>query len=142
MIDRNQIISRGGNKMARDKSLWRARKNNFLGLPWTFTVYELTNDRLFVESGFLNKKEDEVRLYRILDLELNRSLGQRIFGMGTIKVSSSDRSLKNFELVNIKNPKAIKEMLSQLVEEQRDAKRVVNREMMGIDTDFEDDDEF
>ena len=79
--------------MARDKSLWRARKNNFLGLPWTFTVYELTNDRLFVESGFLNKKEDEVRLYRILDLELNRSLGQRIFGMGTIKVSSSDRSL-------------------------------------------------
>lgn len=128
--------------MARDKSLWRARKNNFLGLPWTFTVYELTNDRLFVESGFLNKKEDEVRLYRILDLELNRSLGQRIFGMGTIKVSSSDRSLKNFELVNIKNPKAIKEMLSQLVEEQRDAKRVVNREMMGIDTDFEDDDEF
>ena len=128
--------------MARDKSLWRARKNNFLGLPWTFTVYELTNDRLFVESGFLNKKEDEVRLYRILDLELNRSLGQRIFGMGTIKVSSSDRSLKNFELVNIKKPKAIKEMLSQLVEEQRDAKRVVNREMMGIDTDFEDDDEF
>ncbi len=128
--------------MARDKSLWRARKNNFLGLPWTFTVYELTNDRLFVESGFLNKKEDEVRLYRILDLELNRSLGQRIFGMGTIKVSSSDKSLKNFELVNIKNPKAIKEMLSQLVEEQRDAKRVVNREMMGMDADFEDDDEF
>lgn len=126
--------------MARDKSLWRARKNNFLGLPWTFTVYELTNDRLFVESGILNKKEDEVRLYRILDLELTRSLGQRIFGMGTIKISSSDRSLKNFELVNVKNPKGVKEMLSQLVEAQREAKRVVNREMMGIDTDFDDDD--
>ena len=77
--------------------LWQDRKRYF-GLPLSFTKYSLSDDRLFVETGLLNLEQNEVRLYRILDLQLKRSLGQRIFGVGSIIVTSSDKSLGKFEI--------------------------------------------
>ncbi|MDD7402976.1 MAG: PH domain-containing protein [Butyribacter sp.] len=111
--------------------LWKDRKRNIFGLPWTFTTYAFSEDRLFVTSGLLKTVEDEVRLYRILDLTLSKTLLQKIFGIGTITVSSADKTLGEFELKNIKNPNQVKEQLSALVEENRDKKRVTNREYMG-----------
>lgn len=125
--------------------VWKDRKRTFCGLPWSFTKYSLSGERLFIESGLFNIKEEEVRLYRILDLELVRSFGQRIWGIGTIRVRSSDKTLKDFEILNIKKPKVIKEILADLVEKERDAKRVVNREMMfdhGADYDDEGNDDY
>ncbi len=124
--------------MENQTCLWKDRKRTFLGLPLSFTKYCLTDDRLFIETGFFNSVENEVRLYRILDLQLSRSLGQKIFGLGTIKVKSADKTMGDFEIKNIKNSKAVKEQLSNLVEEMRDKKRVVNREMMVDDTDDDD----
>lgn len=122
--------------------LWNDRKRTLFGLPLSFTKYMLTEDRLFIEEGFLNKKEDEVRLYRIMDLSLKRSFGQRIFGVGTIHCCSADKSMGDFDIVSVKHPREIKEQLSELVEAQRDAKRVTNREYMNDNDhdDFDDDD--
>ena len=114
--------------------LWHDRKRYF-GLPISFTKYSMSEDRLFVETGLLNLSQDEVRLYRILDLQLKRSLGQRIFGVGSIIVSSSDKSLGTFEIKNIKNSANVKEMLSVQVEQQREAKRVYTRKNMVDDVD-------
>lgn len=125
--------------------LFKQRKRNWCGLPWSFTIYSFDEERLFIESGVLSKKEDEVRLYRILDISLTRSFGQRIFKMGTIKIDSSDKTMKCFELKNIKNPKEVKEQLSQLVEEERQRKRISGREFMtdhdhdGFADDYDDD---
>ena len=118
--------------------LWHDRKRH-LGLPISFTKYSMSEDRLFVETGFLNLEQNEVRLYRILDLQLKRSLGQRIFGVGSIIVSSSDKSIGTFEIRNVKHSANVKEMLSVQVEQQREAKRVVGREYMGNDIDLDDD---
>ena len=74
-----------------------------------------------------------MRLYRIQDLTVTRSLLQRIFGMGTIHVSSKDKTLGSFDLINIKNVMDVKEDLSQKVEAQRDQKRVAVREYMSED---------
>lgn len=121
--------------------LWKDRKR-VLGMPLSFTKYSFTEERFFLETGFFNSKEDEVRLYRILDLQLNRSLWQKIFGVGTIIVNSADKSLGTFAIKNIKNAKQVKEQLSDLVELNRDKKRVVNREMMfDSDVDTEEDDD-
>jgi hypothetical protein len=57
-------------------------------------------------------------------------LGQRLFGLGSIFLTTSDHSAHNLEIRSVKHPKDVKEMLSSRVEEQRDKKRVVNREMM------------
>lgn len=110
--------------------LWSDRKRTIFGLPLSFTKYSLDKERLFIEEGFLNKREDEIRLYRIMDVSLTRSLGQRIFGVGTIHCCSADKSMGDFDILSVKNPKDVKEQLSVLVEEQRDAKRVMNREYM------------
>ena len=117
--------------------LWQDRKRYF-GLPISFTKYSMSEDRLFVETGLLNLSQDEVRLYRILDLKLKRSLGQRFFGVGSIIVSSSDKSLGTFEIKNIKNSANVKEMLSVQVEQQRESKRVYTRENMVNDVDDDD----
>ena len=121
--------------MAKDTSsvqiLWKDRKRTlFFGLPWSFTRYSASEDRIFISKGFLNVKDDEVRLYRIMDLSLSRSFAQRLAGIGTIKVCSGDKTLGDFEIKNIKNPVKTKEFISELVERQRDLKRVVNRENM------------
>lgn len=115
--------------------LWKDKKRGFLGLPLSFTKYSLTKERLFIETGFLNSVENEVRLYRILDVQMTRTLGQKMFGLGSINVHSSDASQKDFTIKNIKRPKYVKELLSELVEKQRDEKRVVNRELMASSQD-------
>ena len=112
---------------------WRERKRIWCGLPWTFTVYSMSEDRLFIDKGVFTKTQDEIRLYRILDVSLKRTLGQRIFGMGTIHICSSDKTMKDFDLINIKNSKDVKEMLSECVEAQREKKRVYSREYMSDD---------
>ena len=125
--------------------LFQQRKRNWCGLPWSFTVYSFDAERLFIKTGVLNIKEDEIRLYRILDLSLKKSFGQRIFGLGTITVDSSDKTMKCFESKNIKNAKEVKEQLSQLVEEERQRKRISGREFMtehdhdGYADDYDDD---
>lgn len=83
--------------------LWQDRKRH-LGLPLSFTRYSLSEDRLFVSVGLLNLKDDEVLLYRVRDIDTSRTLWQRIFGVGTITVMSSDKSMPNLVLKNIKDP--------------------------------------
>ena len=78
-------------------------------------------------------REDEVRLYRITDIGLERSLWQRIMGMGTIRLYSSDQSMGDFSLVNVKNSENVKEQLSELIEKERENKRVSSREFLGMD---------
>ena len=120
--------------------LWKDRKRILLfGLPWTFTKYSFNEERFFMETGLFKTVENEVRLYRIMDLKLSRSFFQKLFDLGTITVASSDRSLHNFEIKNIKDSKNVKEKLSELVEAQRNAQRVMSREIMSDqDDDIED----
>ena len=52
---------------------WTDRKRTLFGLPLSFTKYTLTEERFFIEKGFFNSTEDEVRLYRIQDVQLKRT---------------------------------------------------------------------
>ena len=110
--------------------LWKDRKRYF-GLPLSFTRYRLSEDRLFCEKGFLNIKEDEVLLYRVRDLELNLKITQRIFGVGTICIHSSDQSIPHLDLKNVKNPREVKELIHRSVEAAKDKRRMRTMEVMG-----------
>ena len=130
-----------GTEMGQNEIIWSDRKRTIFGLPLSFTKYSLTNDRLFIQTGLFTTVEDEVRLYRIMDVKLTRTLGQKLFGVGTIQVSSADKSMGDFEIKSVKNSKEVKERLSGLVEKNRDEKRVTNRELMGDDSEMLSDDE-
>ena len=124
--------------MDRPGVVWQDRKRIIFGLPWTFTKYVLTKEKLLIQTGILNTKEEEVRLYRIMDVTLRRSLGQRLFGLGTIHCCSADKSTPEFDIKWIPDSAAVKEKLSDLVEAERMAKRVSSREFMTDEDDGED----
>lgn len=125
--------------MDKTRLKWYARKRLWCRLPWTFTKYGMSEDRIFVETGILNLHQRDVRLYRILNISLTRSLTQRIFGMGTIHLDSNDKDLECFELKNILDSEHIKEMISDAVEMERKRNKVSTREFMSGDGELEDD---
>ena len=117
--------------------LWSDRKRTIFGLPWSFTRYSYSKEKLYIKTGFFNIKEEEVRLYRILDV---RRLGERIFGLGTIHCCSADKSTPEFDIKRIKKSSEVKEQLSDLIEAQRVEKRITGREFMADDGDHDEDD--
>lgn len=123
--------------------LWQDRKRR-MGLPLSFTRYMLSEDRLFCETGLLNLKADEVLLYRVQDLVLTMTLGQRMFGVGTICVHSSDKSIPHLDLKNVKHPREVKELIHRSVEEAKDRRRMRATEVLGKDGGpmYHDGDEF
>ena len=109
--------------------LWKDRKRH-LGLPLSFTRYALSEDRLFLSVGFFSIKDEELLLYRIRDISTSRSLWQRIFGVGTITVVSSDKTAPTLLLKNVKNPLDVKELLHRQVEEVKIRRRIRVGEIM------------
>lgn len=120
-------------------TIWTDRKRHF-GLPISFTKYSLSEDRLFRETGLLNLNEEEVLLYRVRDVSLLRSLWQRIFGVGTITVHSSDKTSPTLEVINVKDSKSVKELIFTNVEKAKEERRMRATELLddgAEDSDFE-----
>ena len=118
--------------------LWKDRKR-YLGMPLSFTRYALSEDRLFLSVGFLNIKDDEILLYRVRDIDTSRTLGQRIFGVGTVTVVSSDKTMPTLVLKNVKDPVFVKELIHKQVEEVKIKRRVRVGEIMTSDMDGDGD---
>lgn len=119
--------------------LWKDRKR-YLGMPLSFTRYAMSEDRLFLSTGLLTIKDEEVLLYRIRDIHTSRTLWQRIFGVGTVTVLSSDKTMSNLVLKNVKDPIQVKELLHKQVEEMKIRRRVRLGEIMTSDVGDMDDD--
>lgn len=107
----------------------------FFGLPFTFTTYTLTNKKITVNKGFIRSSEDDILLYRIADLRLRRTLIQKIFGLGTIDVISSDKSIPELEIHNIRNFREFKDLLEESIEHDRLRVRFRSAEIIGGEDD-------
>ena len=125
--------------MATIEYTWKDRKR-ILGMPLTFTRYRMSEDRLFLSTGFFTTTDDEVLLYRVRDISLTITLWQRIFGVGTVTIISSDKTLPTLVLKNIKQPRMIKEKIHQQVEEMKLRRRMRIGEIM-TDQNLNDDDD-
>ena len=111
--------------------LWKDRKRPIFGLPISFTKYRLTEEKLLINTGILSTKEEEIKLYRIMDITLHRSIWQRLFKVGTIHLCSGDKTTPEFDIKDVKRSTEVKELISQQVEIQRDKKRIAGREFLG-----------
>ena len=118
--------------------LWKDKKRYF-GMPISFTRYRLSEDRLFLSVGFLNIKDEEILLYRVRDIATKRNLWQRLFGVGTVTVVSSDKTMPTLVLQNVKDPVMVKELIHKQVEEMKIQRRVRFGEIMTTDADDLDD---
>lgn len=109
----------------------------FFGLPFTFTVYTIKEDLITVREGFLNRKENDCYMYKVQDVELIRSFGERIFGLGTVKCYTGDTTDKELYITHVKNSKEIKDFILEASEEARMKRRTMNMLNIGAD-DLED----
>ncbi len=98
----------------------------FFGLPFTFTKYTIEEEKLLINSGFLNVREDTCYMYKILDVRLEKSLGERFFGLGTIVCFTGDVTDKTIKLLHIKNAKEINDFILTQSEEMRRRRRTLN----------------
>lgn len=110
--------------------LWTGKKC-ICGLPISFTRYILTSTVLYTRTGFLNVKEDEIELYKIIDKVMMFPLGQRIVGCGTVKLTSKDSDTPEKLLKSVKKPREVKRILDEAVKAQRDKYMIRGRDMMG-----------
>ncbi len=119
--------------------VWTDKKRTFLGLPWSFTRYILTEKKLITRKGFLNITEDEVELYRVLDKSLRLPLGQRIVGCGTVIINCKDVDTPVKEIKSIKKPREFMDILEKYVDTQRDRYGTRGRDIMGFQPHDHDD---
>ena len=114
--------------------IWKDRRRR-MGMPLSFTRYALSEDRLFLSVGFFSIRDDEILLYRVRDIATKRNIWQRLFGVGTVTVMSSDKTMPSLVMKNIKDPVFVKELLHSQVEEAKLKRRVRVGEIMGNDQD-------
>ena len=122
-----------------NNTVWSDRKHTLFGLPWSFTKYILTDEKLLIVKGFWKQNEEEIRLYRIFDMSLTRTVRDRLDRVGTIHCCSGDKSSPEFDIKRVRNARNVKEMLSDLVEKQKIARGVSVREEMGLSVDHDHD---
>lgn len=114
-----------------DEILW-ADTQRWLGMPLTFTHYQVDQNRLYCKRGFLKVQTDELLLYRILDIQSSQTLFQRICGVGTVTLFCSDKSSGVLELKNVKKYDQVRKFLSDLVETRRTEAGIKGREITGV----------
>ncbi len=122
-----------------DEILWEGRKH-WLWFPWSFTKYALTGDRLYTQKGFLSTHYDELLLYRVTDICLTRTLGQKLCGTGTITLTCKGDAQRVVFMRNIKDSIRVKNNLSRWVEKAREERGIVGREFFGPGGDEADED--
>ncbi len=110
--------------------LWSDRKR-ILGLPISFTRYRVDEDRLYLQIGLIRSETNELLLYRVLDVKSARTLWQKLLGVGTITLTSSDQSTPKLELKNIRDCDRVRKFLSNLVEKKRSELGIRGRELYG-----------
>jgi uncharacterized membrane protein YdbT with pleckstrin-like domain len=77
-----------------------------LALAWRILAlksnyYEVTPDRIEWSHGILDRKVDNLDMFRITDLKLRRSLLDCLLGIGTVTVVTSDESHPRFDFVKV-----------------------------------------
>lgn len=120
------------------KKIWSDKKR-ILGMPITFTAYSLSEDRLFIDKGLIKLESEEILLYRIRDLKFTQTLGQRIFGVGTVTVSSSDKTTPVLEIQNVKDAFDVKELIHENVEKMKLERKIRVGEILEDGQDFAED---
>ena len=87
------------------------------------TFYRVTSERMLTTTGILSKSVQQLELYRVRDISVEYPLILRIFGKGSIRLFSNDKTTPELLVSGIENADAIKEAIRLAVEALRQKKR-------------------
>lgn len=120
--------------------LWTGKKCTIFGLPISFTRYFITEKKIICRYGFFNIVEEEINIYKITDKKLTLPFFQRLFGCGTITVFSKDTDTRVKDLVSVKKPYEVSELIDKQLNIERDKYGIRGRDMMTDSHDHDCDD--
>lgn len=92
-------------------------------------TYQLTTQRLIISDGILKKSQTEIELYRVKDIMVTQTLGEKINGVGDITIASTDLMDGTVVLSNVKYPIEVKELIRSAVQAARAAVGVIQKEI-------------
>jgi membrane protein YdbS with pleckstrin-like domain len=82
-----------------------------IGLTILNERYRLTTQRLFIERGILSQTVDQVELVRVDDVRISKSFLNRIFGVGTVSVMTTDASDRSIRITGVLGPESVAESI-------------------------------
>ncbi len=91
-----------------------------LGVRKLGVHYELSSQRFIHKVGILSRRTDRIELIDIDDVSYVQGIIQRVLGVGSIKISSSDRSHPELTMIGIDQVEKIADMID-------DARRLERR---------------
>ena len=120
--------------MEEEEKIWIGRPSQlinlftYLLLFWTiifpliaylktrFTIYELTRTRLRLKTGIFSQQIEDTELYRVRDYSIDKPFWFRIFGLGHIKILTSDKSNPEINLYAVSKIENTAELIRNNVE--------------------------
>jgi uncharacterized membrane protein YdbT with pleckstrin-like domain len=85
-------------------------------LAWRVAVlkshhYRITSQRILIESGVFSKQIEEIDMRTVGDLEFRQGLFERLLGIGTVTIVSSDRTADRIRLMGLERPRDLRELI-------------------------------
>lgn len=88
--------------------------------------YRLTSQRLFLERGILSRTVDQLELIRVDDVRIHKTMIDRLFGLGSVAIVSTDATDRNIVLTGIAGA-------DQVAEGIRDSTRVLRQRSLYVE---------
>ena len=102
-------------------------------LPWTFTKYLLKDEILTTQTGFFNTVINDCYMYKIVDVQLERSLLEKMAGLGTVVCYTSDTTDKVLKITHVKHAEQIKNFILEKSEKMRMKRRTLTTMSLNSD---------
>lgn len=75
----------------------------FKALKLKMIYYEVTADRIEWSRGILDRRVDNIDMFRVIDLKMRRNLLDCIFGIGTVVLTTTDKSDPEFVFEKVRD---------------------------------------
>ena len=75
------------------------------------TMYTITTQRVVIETGITTKSVEDIDLRYIDDTQFRQSLIQRVLGIGSVTIVSSDKVAPTYILRGIPDPRGLRELI-------------------------------
>ena len=75
--------------------------------------YEVTPDRIEWSRGILDRKVDNLDMFRVIDLKLRRSTIDCILGIGTVALITTDKSDPEFVFEKVRYPRSLYDIIKK-----------------------------
>ena len=105
----------------------------FFGLPWTFTKYLLKDEILTTSKGLLNTVINDCYMYKIVDVQLEKSLIEKMLGLGTVVCFTSDTTDKVLKISHVRHAEQIKNFILEKSEKMRMKRRTLTTMSLNSD---------